>query len=88
MTLYLTQDEVKEVLDMKSTFEAVEGGFREMGNDNIEMPPRVYLHFEKGVLILFQPYVQGYQDTDSRDVSVDPSLQVSSPMTSGQQLLP
>ena len=33
MTLYLTQDEVKEVLDMKSTLEAVENGFREMGNE-------------------------------------------------------
>ena len=35
MTLYLTQNEIKSVLDMKSTFEAVESAFREMGNDNI-----------------------------------------------------
>ena len=48
MILYLTQNEIKSVLDMKSTFEAVESAFREMGNDNIEMPARVYLHFEEG----------------------------------------
>ena len=47
MTLYLTQDEVKSILDMKSTLEAVESAFREMGNKNIEMPARVYLHIRK-----------------------------------------
>ena len=30
MTLYLTQDEVKSILDMKSTLEAVESAFMEM----------------------------------------------------------
>ena len=39
MTLYLTQDEVRSILDMKNTIEAVESGFREMGLGNIEMPP-------------------------------------------------
>jgi len=41
MTLYLTQTDVESVLDMKSTLEAVEDAFKEMGNDNIEMPARV-----------------------------------------------
>lgn len=73
MTLYLTQDEVKDVLDMKSTLEAVEGGFREMGNDNIEMPPRVYLHFEKGVLIAMPAYMPGLDAAGTKIVTVHPS---------------
>lgn len=72
MTLYLTQDEVKEVLDMKSTLEAVEGGFREMGNDNIEMPPRVYLHFDKGVLIAMPAYMPGLDAAGTKIVTVHP----------------
>jgi alanine dehydrogenase len=72
MTLYLTQDEVKEVLDMKSTLEAVEGGFKEMGNDNIEMPPRVYLHFDKGVLIAMPAYMPGLNAAGTKIVTVHP----------------
>lgn len=72
MTLYLTQDEVKQVLDMKSTLEAVEGGFREMGNDNIEMPPRVYLHFDKGVLIAMPAYMPGLGAAGTKIVTVHP----------------
>ncbi|MBD3173394.1 ornithine cyclodeaminase family protein [Candidatus Bathyarchaeota archaeon] len=72
MTLYLTQDEVKEVLDMTSTLEAVENGFREMGNDNIEMPPRVYLHFEKGVLIAMPAYMPGLNAAGTKIVTVHP----------------
>jgi alanine dehydrogenase len=71
-TLYLTQDEVKEVLDMKSTLEAVEDGFREMGNKNIEMPPRVYLHFDKGVLIAMPAYMPGLNAAGTKLVTVHP----------------
>ncbi len=72
MTLYLTQDQVKEVLDMKSTLEAVENGFREMGNENIEMPPRVYLHFEKGVLLAMPAYMPGLNAAGTKLVTVHP----------------
>jgi alanine dehydrogenase len=72
MTLYLTQDEVKDILDMKSTFEAVENGFREMGNNNIEMPPRVYLHFDKGVLIAMPAYMPGLGAAGTKIVTVHP----------------
>jgi alanine dehydrogenase len=72
MTLYLTQDEVKSVLDMKSTLEAVESGFREMGLDNIEMPARVYLHFEKGVLIAMPAYMPGLKAAGTKLVTVHP----------------
>ena len=72
MTLYLTQDEVKSVLDMKSTLEAVESAFREMGNDNIEMPARVYLHFDKGVLIAMPAYMPGLGAAGTKLVTVHP----------------
>ena len=72
MTLYLTQEEVKDILDMKSTLEAVENGFREMGNDNIEMPPRVYLHFDKGVLIAMPAYMPGLNAAGTKLVTVHP----------------
>jgi alanine dehydrogenase len=72
MTLYLTQEEVKQVLDMKSTLEAVESGFKEMGNENIEMPPRVYLHFEKGVLIAMPAYMPGLNAAGTKIVTVHP----------------
>lgn len=72
MTLYLTQDDVKDILDMKSTLEAVENGFREMGNNNIEMPPRVYLHFDKGVLIAMPAYMPGLGAAGTKIVTVHP----------------
>ena len=72
MTLYLTQTEVESVLDMKSTLEAVEDAFREMGNNNIEMPARVYLHFEKGVLIAMPAYMPGLDAAGTKLVTVHP----------------
>jgi len=72
LTLYLTQEEVQSVLDMKSTLEAVEGGFREMGLGNIEMPARVYLHFEKGVLIAMPAYMPGLDAAGTKLVTVHP----------------
>jgi len=72
MTLYLTQDEVRSVLDMKSTLEAVESGFREMGLGNIEMPARVYLHFDKGVLIAMPAYIKPLNAAGLKVVTVHP----------------
>ena len=73
MTLYLTQEEVKSVLDMKNTFEAVESGFKEMGNENIEMPARVYLHFDGGVLIAMPAYMPGLNAAGTKLVTVHPN---------------
>lgn len=58
---------------MKSTLEAVENGFREMGNDRIEMPPRVYLHFDKGVLIAMPAYMPGLNAAGTKIVTVHPN---------------
>ena len=72
MTLYLTQEEVKSVLDMSSTLEAVESAFGEMGKGKIEMPARVYLHFDKGVLIAMPAYMPGLNAAGTKLVTVHP----------------
>jgi len=43
-----------------------------MGNDNIEMPPRVYLHFDKGVLIAMPAYMPGLNAAGTKIVTVHP----------------
>ncbi|MEZ5333832.1 MAG: alanine dehydrogenase [Methanolobus sp.] len=45
--LWLEQKEVKSIIDMPSTFSAVENGFREHGLKKVQMPPKSYLYFEK-----------------------------------------
>jgi alanine dehydrogenase len=74
MTLYLTQEEVRSILDMKGAIEAVESAFREMGLGNIEMPPRVYLHFEKynGVMIAMPAYIKTLDAAGLKVVTVHP----------------
>ncbi|MFB0543560.1 MAG: ornithine cyclodeaminase family protein [Candidatus Bathyarchaeia archaeon] len=74
MTLYLTQKDVESVLDMKGAIEAVEDGFREMGLGRVEMPARVYLHFEEynGVLIAMPAYIMGLDAAGLKVVTVHP----------------
>lgn len=74
MTLYLTQEEVRSLLNMKGAIDAVESSFREMGLGNIEMPPRVYLHFEKynGVMIAMPAYIKTLDAAGLKVVTVHP----------------
>lgn len=74
MTLYLTQKDVESILSMKDAVDAVESGFKEMGLGQIEMPARVYLHFEKhnGVLIAMPAYIIGPDTAGVKVVTVHP----------------
>lgn len=74
MVLYLTQSDVEQVLDMKTTIEVVERGFREMGSGRVEMPTRIYLHFERhnGVLIAMPAYIQALDAAGVKIVTVYP----------------
>lgn len=74
MTLYLTQRDVKSLLDMKGAIEAIEEAFKEMALSNIEMPPRVYLHFEKynGILIAMPAYIKTIDAAGLKVVTVHP----------------
>jgi len=74
MVLYLTQDDVKQVLDMKTTIDVVENGFKEMGLGRVEMPTRIYLHFGKhnGVLITMPAYIETLNAAGVKVVTVHP----------------
>lgn len=45
--LWLTQSDVRSVLDMPSAMKAVESGFREHGLRKVQMPPKSYLYFTR-----------------------------------------
>lgn len=45
--LWLDQSDVQSLLDMPSTIEAVEKGFRQHGLKKVQMPAKSYLYFEK-----------------------------------------
>ncbi|MHA1711785.1 MAG: ornithine cyclodeaminase family protein [Candidatus Freyarchaeota archaeon] len=70
----MTEDDVKQVLDMKSTIEVVEYAFKEMGFGRVEMPTRVYLHFGKynGVLIAMPAYIEKLDAAGVKVVTVHP----------------
>ncbi len=46
-TLILTKDEVKELIDVSDTIDAVESAFNEYGRKNVQLPSKKYLYFEK-----------------------------------------
>jgi len=60
---------------MKTTVEVVEYGFKEMGSGRVEMPTRIYLHFEKydGVLITMPAYVEALNAAGVKVVTVHPN---------------
>jgi len=60
---------------MKTTIEVVEYGFREMGLGHVEMPTRIYLHFEKynGVLISMPAYIEALGAAGVKVVTVHPN---------------
>ncbi|MDG6244066.1 MAG: alanine dehydrogenase [Methanolobus sp.] len=45
--LWLEQSDVKRIIDMPLTLNAVENGFREHGLKHVQMPPKSYLYFNK-----------------------------------------
>ena len=45
--LWLNQSDVKDVLDMASAMDVVEKAFEQHGLKKVQMPPKLYLYFEK-----------------------------------------
>ena len=58
-TVILTYDDVKELLTMKETIRAVERAFELHGKGLTQMPPKIYLNFEKGDLRAMPAYLEG-----------------------------
>ncbi|MEA1945403.1 MAG: ornithine cyclodeaminase family protein, partial [Euryarchaeota archaeon] len=44
--LYLNEDDVKELLDMRGALKVVEEAFREHGMKRVQMPAKSYLYFK------------------------------------------
>ncbi len=53
-TLLLTQEEVESLISMDEAMSAVEEAFKLYALGKAQMPPKVYLEFEKGDLRLCQ----------------------------------
>ncbi len=58
-TIILTYEDVKELLTMEETIGAVERAFELHGKGLTQMPPKVYLSFEKGDLRAMPAYLEG-----------------------------
>jgi alanine dehydrogenase len=58
-TLVLTQRDVKNLLTMSDALNAVEHAFRMHGMNAVQMPPKVYLKFERGDLRAMPAYLDG-----------------------------
>ncbi len=56
--LWLSEDEVAEILDMKLALAAVEEAFREHGLRQVQMPSKIYLQFEEGDLRAMPAYLK------------------------------
>ena len=79
--LYLSQSDVASIgVTMKEIIDAVEIGFREMGNGNVEMPPKPGVHTQPDAFIHAMPayipalhsvgmkWVSGYPDNYKRNL--------------------
>jgi alanine dehydrogenase len=56
--LYLTEDDVRELLDMRSALGVVEDAFREHGMERVQMPAKSYLYFPTGDLRTMPAYLE------------------------------
>ncbi|MEM3677985.1 MAG: alanine dehydrogenase [Candidatus Bathyarchaeia archaeon] len=73
--LFLNQEEVAGLLNMKDTLKAVEDAFREKGRGNVQMPPKVYLYYEKhgGDLRVMPSYMERVEKSGVKIVNVHPN---------------
>jgi alanine dehydrogenase len=73
-TLLLTGKQVKKLLDMKDVLGAVENAFRHKGLGKVQMPPKVYLFYEKfnGDLRTMPSYVEDMDESAVKIVNVHP----------------
>ncbi|MDI9619437.1 MAG: alanine dehydrogenase [Candidatus Nezhaarchaeota archaeon] len=73
-TLLLTDDEVKQILEMPRVLDAVEEAFREKGLGRVQMPPKVYIFYNKyeGDLRVMPSYLEGLDISAVKVVNVHP----------------
>ncbi len=72
-TLIVEEKLVKEILEMKDVIPAVETAFRERGNGNVEMPPKMYIMYPTGDLRVMPAYLKNLKQTGLKAVTVFPN---------------
>jgi len=72
--LWLTQEEVKSVIDMRSDMQVVERAFRQHGLGKVQMPPKSYLYYTayNGDLRTMPAYLEDEDITGVKIVNVHP----------------
>jgi alanine dehydrogenase len=72
--LWLSEDDVKSVLNMDEAISAVENAFRDHGLGKTQMPPKSYLYFSKydGDLRTMPAYLEGLDFAGVKIVNVHP----------------
>ncbi len=72
--LWLSEDEVKSVLNMDDAIAAVKQAFRDHGLGKTQMPPKSYLYFQKydGDLRTMPAYLEGMNSAGVKIVNVHP----------------
>ncbi|MEO0102422.1 MAG: alanine dehydrogenase [candidate division WOR-3 bacterium] len=70
--LFINKKEVYELLDMAATLKATETAFREKGLGNVQMPPKMYLFYEKyaGDLRVMPSYITSLDISGVKAVNV------------------
>lgn len=58
-TIILTKKDIEKILTMEDTIKAVEHAFEMHGKGLTQMPPKVYLNFDKGDLRAMPAYLEG-----------------------------
>ena len=73
--LFLTETEVKRLLSIKETIEAVETAFKEKGLGRVQMPAKPYLFYEKygGDLRVMPSYLENMDISAVKIVNVHPN---------------
>ncbi|NOZ58501.1 MAG: alanine dehydrogenase [Euryarchaeota archaeon] len=70
--LWLSGREMEALLEMGEVIAAVEEAFREHGLGRVQMPPKVYLYFEKGDLRAMPAYIPSLDRAGVKIVNVHP----------------
>jgi alanine dehydrogenase len=81
-TLLLTDNEIKSILEMGDVIEAVEMSFKEKGFNRVQMPAKIYLHYneEKGDLRSMPAFLDKIGISAVKIVNVHPENPVSNRM--------
>ncbi len=77
-TLFLSDDEVRELISIREVIDVVEFAFREKGLGRVQMPPKIYLHFDKynGDLRAMPSYLEEIDVSAVKIVNVHPENRV------------